>query len=78
MRQRFFIWLARVAYQRALVVFLICCAVTVISGALAEKIRMDMTWSALVPENHPAKNTMDRVIDRFGAASQIIVALEGP
>jgi len=78
MRQRFFAWLARITYQRALVVFLICCAVTVISGALAEKIRMDMTWSALVPENHPAKDTMDRVIDRFGAASQIIVALEGP
>ncbi len=78
MRQRFFTWLARVTCQRALVVFLICVAVTVITGVLAERIRMDMTWSALVPENHPAKDTMERVIDQFGAATQIIVALEGP
>ncbi len=78
MNKRFFTWLARVSSKHALSVFLICILLTLVSGLYAGKLRLDMTWGALVPENHPSKDTFEQVIDKFGAATQIIVALEGP
>ncbi|MFC1477173.1 RND family transporter [candidate division KSB1 bacterium] len=78
MRERFFTWLARVTCKRALIIFLAGIVLTAIFGGLAEHLRMDMTWNAMVPENHPAKDTFEKVIDEFGAATQIVIALEGP
>ncbi|MFC1852718.1 RND family transporter [candidate division CSSED10-310 bacterium] len=77
MRDKIFEWLTGVIYRRALTVFFICTVVTLIAGGLAEQIRMDMTWKAMVPQNHPASTTFERVIEDFGAATQIIIALEG-
>ncbi len=78
MREKFFSWLASAAYRRAVMIFVICFAVTILFGALAGNLRMEMTWNALVPENHPAKDTFEQVIEDFGVATQIIIALEGP
>jgi predicted RND superfamily exporter protein len=77
MRQRLFLWLARIAYRRAGTIFILLTILTVIAAALATHLRMDMTWNALVPENDPAALSYKEVIDNFGAATQIIVALEG-
>ncbi|MFC1565121.1 RND family transporter [candidate division KSB1 bacterium] len=78
MREKFFTRLAAVTYKRAVLIFVICFAATVVFGALAGKLRMEMTWNAMVPEDHPASDTFEKVIDDFGVATQIIIALEGP
>jgi len=78
MREKFFSWTAHITYNRAGLVFTLCLVLTVIAGILASSIRMDMTWSALVPEHDPSKATFQKVIDEFGSASQIVIALEGP
>ncbi|MFC1557109.1 RND family transporter [candidate division KSB1 bacterium] len=77
MRDKFFTWLAAVTYRRYLTVFSICLLITILMGFFASKLRMDMTWNALVPDNHPAKDTFQSVLDEFGVATQIVVALEG-
>jgi len=78
MREKFFFWLARITYQRHVPVFLICFALTVVFAGFASFLRMDMTWQAMIPDGHPAKTTFQTVIDEFGTATQIIIALEGP
>ena len=77
MRERFFKWLARIVYGRAGAVFILFTVLTAVAGGFAEKLRMDMSWNAMVPEDHPTVETYEAVIENFGAATQIIIALEG-
>ena len=77
MREHFFAWLARTIHAHAGVVFIVFTVLTVVAAALAERLRMDMTWNAMVPEHDPTVVTYEKVIEHFGAATQILVALEG-
>ncbi len=77
MRERFFTWLARAVHTRAGVIFLLLTVLTIVTAALAARLRMDMTWNAMVPEGDPTVETYETVIEHFGAATQIIIALEG-
>ncbi|MCP4725417.1 MAG: MMPL family transporter, partial [bacterium] len=77
MRMKFLTWLAAITYKRYLSVFTACLLITVLFGYFAGQIRMEMTWGSLVPDGEPSKETFNQVIDNFGAATQIVIALEG-
>ncbi len=78
MREKLFQWIAKVTYRRYLLVFFLCLALTIVSIVLASNIKMDASWRALVPQEHPSVKTFDKVLDEFGAVTQIIIAVEGP
>jgi uncharacterized protein len=77
MRDKFFIWLGQVTYRKYWLVILISLVVTIILGSFADKIRMEVTWMSMLPENNPSVKSFEKIIDEFGAATNIIVAVEG-
>jgi len=76
-RERFFNWLGYVTYRRYWLVLLVCLAVTVVFGYFAGKIRMEATWLSMLEKDSPSVKSFQTIIDEFGAATNIIVALEG-
>ncbi len=78
MRKRFFPWLGHTTYRHYFLWLFAGLLVTIILGYFAGKIRMDSTWMAILPENDPSVATFQKILDEFGDATQIIVALDGP
>ena len=77
MRDKFFNWLGQVTYRKYWLVILISLLVTIILGAFAEKIRVEVTWMSLLPQNNPSVKSFQKILDEFGAATNIILGLEG-
>ena len=77
MRDNFFDWLGRVTYRRYWLVILISLLATIVLGAFAEKIRVEVTWMSLLPQDSPSVKSFQKILDEFGAATNIILALEG-
>lgn len=78
MRTRFFNWLGRVTYKKYWLVIIICLAVTITLGGFAEKIRMEASWMSLLPQEHHSVKSFEKIVNEFGAATNIVLALEGP
>lgn len=51
--------------------------VTVILGLAASTLKIETTWLDLVPQKHPATREFYRVTEEFGAATNILLAIEG-
>ncbi len=77
MRDKFFDWLGKVTYRRYWLIILISLLTTIILGTFAEKIRMEVTWMSLLPQDSPSVKSFQKILDEFGAATNIILALEG-
>jgi len=77
MRDKFFNWLGRVTYRKYWLVILISIMATIILGAFAEKIRIEVTWMSMLPQDSPSVKSFQKILDEFGAATNIILALEG-
>jgi len=78
MREEIFKWIARTTYKRFILVFVICLGLTVIFGALSARIRIETTWRSMLPTGHDSVKNFEKVLDEFGTATQIIVAIDGP
>ncbi len=78
MRAKFFDWLSHVTYRRYWLVLILSFLVTIVLGVFADKIRVEATWMSLLPQDSQSVKTFQQVIDEFGAATNIILALEGP
>ncbi|KPJ60820.1 MAG: hypothetical protein AMJ46_05000 [Latescibacteria bacterium DG_63] len=78
MRDRLFDWIGRVTYQRYWLVLLVSLPVTLFLGSLAAGIRVEATWMSLLPRNSQSVKSFQTILDEFGAATNIILALEGP
>lgn len=78
MREKIFKWIARTTYKRFITVFIICLGLTVIFGFLAARIRIETTWRSMLPTGHDSVKNFEKVLDEFGTATQIIVAIDGP
>ena len=78
MRDKFFKWVAKVSYEKYWLVLIVCILFTIVMGAFSEKIRIETTWMSILPEDEPSVTTFMDIIDKFGAATQIVIALEGP
>ena len=78
MRDHFFQWIAKVTYRKYWLVLIICVLVTVILAGFAEKIRIETTFMSMLPEHEQSVIAFKKILDEFGDATQIIVALEGP
>lgn len=77
MREKIFKWIARTTYKRFIPVFIICLGLTVIFGVLSSKIRIETTWRSMLPTGHDSVKNFEKVLDEFGTATQIIVAIDG-
>ena len=78
MRDRFFDWLGRVTYRRYWLVLLITVAISVVAGWMAEHIKLDATWMSMLPNDSKSVASFERILEDFGEATNIIVAVEGP
>jgi len=77
MRDKFFNWLGHVTCRRYWLVILIALVVTIVLGGFAEKIRMEVTWMSMLPKDNPSVKSFEKILDQFGAATNIILAIEG-
>ncbi len=77
MRDKFFNWLGRVTCRRYWLIILISLIATIVLGAFAEKIRVEVTWMSLLPQDSPSVKSFQKILHEFGAATNIILALEG-
>ena len=78
MRKKVFRWIARITFQRYILVLIVCLGLTFFFGVFAKRISIETTWRALIPEDNPSTKNFEKILEEFGAATQIIVAIDGP
>ena len=74
--RRYFRGLGRFCYRRRWLVIAVAAVLSVGAAALVSKLEIAMTWLDLVPANHPSVNEFYGITERFGAATDIILAIE--
>lgn len=77
MRAKFFDWLGHVTHHKCWLVIILSLLVTIVLGGFAEKIRVEATWMSLLPQDSQPVKSFQKVLDEFGAATNIVLALEG-
>jgi predicted RND superfamily exporter protein len=78
MRYRFFRWLGMISYRHYWLVLVCCVLITAIFGFFADKIRVETTFMSMLPKQEPSVKAFQKILNEFGAVTQIIVALDGP
>jgi len=78
MRQRFFSWLGKTTSEKYWLVLIVGLVATVMFGYFAEHIRIDATWMSLLPQDSKSVKSFQNILDEFGAATNIVMAIEGP
>ncbi len=58
-------------------ILIIALIITIISGMGVEKLRMDMSWLSMAPQDSLSVTQYKRIIDEFGDANPIIVTING-
>lgn len=78
MRNTLFSWLIATAMFRRKLVLLVTVLLTVGMGIVAERLKFDMRWSALLPETMPVVTEFKKIDDNFYQPANMIVAISGP
>jgi len=78
MRDKFFNWLGYVTYHKYWLVLIISLVVTLVLGGFAKKIKVEATWMSLLPQGSQSVKSFQKILDEFGPATNIILAVEGP
>ncbi len=77
MRQVMFTWISHVTYRKYGTIITLCTIITFIFGYFAGQIRIETNWRALIPADNPSTKNFETILENFGAATQIVVAIEG-
>lgn len=68
--------IARFSHRRPWLVIGAALLITLIMGYLASTLSIEMTWIDLVPKDNPSVEEFHGITENFGAASNIILAIE--
>ena len=77
MRQRLLDWIVTMAAHRRWTVLVVTIVLTVVFGAGAERLELDMRWHAILPENLPAVQEFKKVEASYPQPGGEIVVIQG-
>jgi len=78
MRERLLNWLIHMATRRRKMVLISSVALTLALGGVSSLLKIDMRWSALLPETMPVVQEYQKIDNNFYQPGNMIVAISGP
>ncbi len=77
LKSKIFGSIGRITAKYWWLILIIALIITIISSMGVEKLRMDMSWLSMAPQDSLSVTQYKRIIDKFGDANPIIVTIKG-
>lgn len=77
MREKILTRIADLAARRAGRMFALALVITVIAAGLASRLKLEMQFKNLMPQDHPMVQEFNQILDDYHTASMIIIAAKG-
>lgn len=78
MRRKLLAWLTLLATKHRKLVFIISLILTLALGAACTMIKLDMRWSALLPQSMPIVRESQKIDKNFLQPGNMVIAISGP
>ncbi len=76
MFKKIFEWNAKLVNNKPKLVLLVVLILTIIAGILAMNLSMELSWVSLAPDNSPAVEEYEDIIDNFPSLDSVVVLVE--